>query len=92
MSKNALTFKSSKVGMNAIMGPRYIHPKKLRLELGLTCREIGRRIGSAGSTVAGWETRRRTPNVVDVWRLAGALGVVQQNMGKLIAYWALVDD
>jgi len=88
----ALTFKQPRIGMNAIMGNRYINPKRLRKDLGLSCRQVGERVGCAGSTVAGWETRRRTPNVIDVWKLGEALGIVQQNMGKLCAYWALVED
>ena len=88
----SMTFKPHRLGMNAIFGQRYINPKKLRLDLGLSCRELGKRCHVSGSTIAGWETRRRTPNVVQVWQLAGALGIVQSNMGKLVAYWAIVDD
>lgn len=88
----SLYFSKPKIGMNTIMGERYINPKKLRRDLGLTCGDVGRRIGVAGSTVSGWENRRRTPNVIDIWKLSGALGIVQQNMGKLCAYWALVED
>jgi|TARA_R110000824_G_scaffold106327_3_gene251193 transcriptional regulator with XRE-family HTH domain len=88
----SLTFGSKKIGMNAIMGTRYINPKKLRTDLGLSRRQVGERINVSQSTVAGWENRRRIPNVIDIWKLAGALGIVQQNIGKLVAYWALVDD
>ena len=87
-----LKFKPHRLGMNAIMGTRYINPKKLRLDLGLSCRALGERCQVSGSTIAGWESRRRTPNAVQVWQLAGALGIVQANMGKLVAYWAIVDD
>ena len=88
----SIASKQKRIGMNAIMGSRYINPKLLRVDLGLSCRVLGLRVGCAGTTISGWESRRRTPNVVDIWKLAGALGIVQQNMGKLCAYWALVDD
>ena len=88
----SLTFSTKKIGMNAIMGTRYINPKKLRNDLGRTRKEVGARINVSQSTIAGWENRRRIPNIIDVWKLAGALGIVQQNIGKLAAYWALVDD
>ena len=88
----SLTFKTKRMGMNSIMGNRYINPEKLRLDLGLSRRELGLRCQVSGSTIAGWEKRRRTPSVVHAWKLAGALGIVQQNMGKLIAYWVMSED
>ncbi len=44
--------------------------KNLRLEFGLSTRELGRKIGVANASICRWENGERTPNIETLITLA----------------------
>ena len=73
------------------MGKREIDPREVRNALSLTLKQVADELGVRHSTIAGWETGRRTPSARDALRFARVLGVRDDRLGAFFSFWKMGD-